>query len=174
MSWSNNVNDLSDHPIPDHQTIDNDILAATNCSNLSDTLHCLRQVPFVALNNVFNSSVSGRVCTVHSSQNYNITDICLASSTCHRRRLHRTVLNNSTSTWPIPQSPSSHRQQYWWRHILWAHKYQQWHANSFLSDRIGYREFHVVDFRSPISRHSRNWNTRNLQSSTRYRSWAPI
>ncbi|KAH6700606.1 lipase 2 [Leptodontidium sp. MPI-SDFR-AT-0119] len=46
-------------PISDHQKIYNNILAATNCSNSSDTLDCLRGVPFVALNNVFNSSTSG-------------------------------------------------------------------------------------------------------------------
>jgi hypothetical protein len=59
---------LSDYPISDYQIIYNNILAATNYSNSSDTLDYLRQVPFVALNKVFNSSVSGSVRTVLSKQ----------------------------------------------------------------------------------------------------------
>jgi triacylglycerol lipase len=39
------------------QTVYDNVTRATNCSTASDTLQCLREVPFEALNNVLNSSV---------------------------------------------------------------------------------------------------------------------
>lgn len=44
------------------QTVYEAVTAAAGCGNATDTLDCLRGVPFETLNDVFNSSVSGAVC----------------------------------------------------------------------------------------------------------------
>ncbi|RDW95007.1 hypothetical protein BP5796_00770 [Coleophoma crateriformis] len=52
ISWSRYA------PISEHQSLYDNITIATGCSNATDTLDCLRYLPFETLNNVLNSSVT--------------------------------------------------------------------------------------------------------------------
>lgn len=65
------------------QTVYNNVTLAANCSTASDTLQCLREVPFEALNNVLNSSVvaAGVSHTHFLSYNFRTATLTLVQST---------------------------------------------------------------------------------------------